>query len=265
MTITGLLPPTKDFVPYTDNIAAGQIEFVSAQGVRSSVSTATNGDDIWAGTATTIPIPASAGVQMTIVSTSANDAGAGTGLQIVELHYIDASGNPQAEDLTMNGVTPVNTIATNIRFVNDLHADTVGTGGGSAGTITLYLTGAPATIYTIINVGHFRHSNTARMVPLGKTLLIESFAVSGGAAAGGKSAQINLRATSHHGLLLPVSPNPVFNKESSIFVFNSAQTIKFDTPIVVPALAVVKCTSFATSGGADIAANWYGKFVTAPV
>ena len=103
------------------------------------------------------------------------------------------------------------------------------------------------------------------MVPTGKVLLIESFAASGGAAAGGKSAQINLRVTSHHGILLPVSPNPVFHKEGTILVFNSAQFMQFITPILVPSLAVVKCTSFATAAGADVAANWYGKLVAAPV
>lgn len=265
MSITGLLPVGLDFLPYTDDIAAGPVQFFNAQGVRVNVSTAANGDDIWSGAATTIPIPASTGVQMSAVSTSANDTGAGTGIRTVEIHYLDASGDPQEEILTLNGVGAVNTVATDIRFVNDFYALTVGGLTGAAGTITLFLTGTPATVYTQINVGHYKHSNTARMVPNGKVLLIESFAVSGGAAIGGKSAQINLRSTSHHGLLLPVSPNAVWHKNASVFVFNSAQFIVFETPILIPSLAAVKCTSFATGAGADIAANWYGKNVTSPV
>lgn len=265
MSITGLLPPTVSLA-YTDSIAAGPVQFFNAQGTRLSVSTATGGDDVWSGTATTIPIPASAGVGMSVVSTSANDIGGGTGVQTIEVHYIDASGNVKEEIITMNGVTPVNTIATNIRFVNDMYTQTVGTGGaGAAGTIIIYLLGSATTIYTQINIGHFRHSNTSRMVPAGKVLLLESLAVSGGASAGGKSAQINLRTTSHHGLLLPVSPNPVWPKEAIILVFNSAQTIAFPTPIIVPSFALVKCTSFATGAGADVSANWYGKLVTTPV
>jgi hypothetical protein len=265
MTITGLLPVTTEFLPYTDDIAAGPVQFFGAQAVRLAVSTATNGDDIWSGTATTLPIPASAGVQMTIVSTSANDTAAGTGIRTVEIHYIDASGLPQEEIITMNGLVAVNTVATDIRFVNDLYTLTSGGTGGAAGTITLYLTGAPATVYTQINIGHYKHSNSARMVPAGKVLLIESYSVSGGSSVGGKSAQVNLRSTSHHGILLPVSPNAVWHKNSIILVFNSGLHIMFDTPILVPALAVVKCTSFASGAGADIAINWYGKLVTAPV
>lgn len=264
MSITGLLPPTQ-FLPYTDSIVAGPVEYFAAQGTRSNVTTATNGNDIWSGTATTLPIPPSAGEQMTIVSTSVNDDSGNTGINTIEIHYLDANGNEQAETITMDGTTPVNTTATNIRFVNDFYAESVGTAGGAVGNIIIYKFGAPATIYSQINPGHFKHSNTARMVPKDKVCLIESFVVSGGAAAGGKSAQINLKVTSHHGILFSVSPNPVFQKEAVILVFNSAQVIKFETPVLVPAFAVIKCTSYATVGGADIAANWYGKLVSAPV
>lgn len=265
MSITGLLPPTTKFIPYTDSIAGGPVELFNAIGNRLAVSTAANGDDIWSGAATTIPIPPSAGERMTVVSSSANDANGGTGINTVEIHYIDANGNPQTEVIIMAGVAPVNTTAVNIRFVNDMYAESVGTGGGAAGTIIIYRFGDATRIYTTINPGHFKHSNTARMVPAGSVLLIESFSASGGAAAGGKTAQVGLRATSHHGLLLPVSPDPVWHKEAIILVFNSGLVIDFETPILIPALAVVKCTSFAVVAGADIAANWYGKLVMAPV
>lgn len=265
MTITGILLPTSEYLPYSDNIVSGPVQYFSAQGVRTNISTAVNGDDIWSGTATTMPIPASAGEQMSIVSTSAQDKGTtpvGTGIQSVEIHYLNASGIEASEIIILNGTTPVNTTATNIRFVNDFYAKTF---GPAAGNIIIYKTGSASTIYSIINIGHFRHSNTSKMVPEGYICIIESLMISGGAAAGGKSAQVSLRTTSHHGLLLPVSPNTVFNKQATVFVYNSAQSFNFQTPILVPALAVIKCTSWATAGGADIAANWYGKLVSAPV
>lgn len=265
MSITGLLPPTTKFIPYTDSIAGGPVELFNATGNRLAVTTAVNGDDIWSGAATSIPIPPSAGERMTVVSSSANDTNGGTGINVVEIHYIDANGDPQVEVKIMAGVASVNTTAVNIRFVNELYAVSVGTGGGAAGTIIIHAFGAPATIYTQIDPGHFKHSNTARMVPAGSVLLIESFSASGGAAAGGKTAQVNIRTTSHHGILLPVSPNPVWHKESIILVFNSGQVTKFETPILVPAFAVIKCTSFAVAAGADVAVNWYGKLVMTPV
>src|SRR3990172_7622115 len=92
-------------------------------GLRTGLSTAVAGDDVWEGTATTIPIPASAGEQMTIVSTSAADTLAGTGVQKVDVMYIDANGVEQTEVVNLNGVTPVNTVATNIRFINAFHSE----------------------------------------------------------------------------------------------------------------------------------------------
>ncbi len=97
MGITGLLPATSKFLPYTDNIAAGPVELFTAQGTRTNISTAVTGDDVWSGTATTIPLPPSAGTQMTVVSTSANDTNGGTGINNVEIHYVDANGNEQIE------------------------------------------------------------------------------------------------------------------------------------------------------------------------
>lgn len=265
MSITGLLPPTPQVIPYTDTIASGQVEYFAAQGIRFSVSAAVNGDDIWSGTATTIPIPPSVGQRMTIVSTSANDANGNIGINTIEIHYIDANGISQIETIIMTGLVPVNTAALNIRFINEFYALSVGAARAAVGTITIYAFGAPATIYSQINPGHLKHSNTARMVPAGKVCLVESFAASGGAALANKTAQINFRATSHNGILLPVSPNPVFHKKGIILVFNSGQVIKFETPVLVPPLAVIKCTSFATGAGADVAAAWYGKLVSAPV
>lgn len=262
MSITGLLPPTAQFLPYTDNIAAGPVQHFSGHGRRSAVSTATNGDDVWTGTATTLPIPPPAGQQMTVVSTSANDTAAGTGLRTVEIHYLDNNLVEKTELITMNGLVGVNTVAVNIRFVNDFYGESVGAAGAAVGTITIFAIGVPATVYTQIDPGHFRHANTARMVPAGFVCLVEGFAATGGAAAGGKSASITLRGTSHHGLLLPTN---VFGSDSNILVFNSALFVKFDTPLQYPAGAIIKCTSFATAAGADVSAEWHGKLVTAPV
>src|SRR4030066_991530 len=72
-------------------------------GQRTGLSIVATGDDIWEGTATTIPIPAAAGEQMTIVSTSVNDTAAGTGIQSVDVMYLDASGNVQIEVVALSG------------------------------------------------------------------------------------------------------------------------------------------------------------------
>lgn len=76
--------------------------------------------------------------QRSIVSSSANDASAGTGARTVKITYYDNTVNgPFTETVTMNGTTPVNTVNTNIRFIEKIEVMTVGSTGANAGTISL--------------------------------------------------------------------------------------------------------------------------------
>lgn len=265
MSIRGLLPVSSEMQDFIDDISGGAAHQLYARGFRSNISSAVTGDDIWTGTATTIPIPPSTGQQMQVVSTSANDTNSGTGTRTLEIHYVDANGNEKGENITMNGLTPVVTTATNIRFIQDIHTLTVGSNLAAVGTISISQQGAPAIVYSTITPGMNRALNSSKMVPAGKTLIIRAFNASGGAAAGGKSADIRLRTTSHHGLILPVSPNPVFLINDNFLSFNSGSSrLYLETPIIIPSLAVVKCTAFSSAGGSDVQASWFGILVTNP-
>lgn len=260
MTITGILPVSGVQDLIIDSLSGGSARPLQGFGFRVSISNVVNGDDVWPGTATTLPIPPDAGEQMTVVSTSASDTAAGTGVRTIMIHYLDASGNPQTETITTNGVTGVNTVAVNIRFVQDIHALTVGSNGLAVGTVTIATTGTPTNIYTQIQPGTNRSLSTARMVPLGKVLVIRSFSASGGAAAGGKSADIRLRITSHHGLLLA----RVFQFQDNFLAFNSGTFRTYDPPIIVPAFTIVKCTAYATAAGSDVQSSWNGVLIPTP-
>lgn len=101
--------------------------------------------------ATAYTEPASA-AQRSMASASANDAAAGTGARTVRLTYFDGTGaGPFTEIVTLNGTTPVNTVATNIRFIESLVVLTVGSGGANAGIITLFgsTAGGGGTVGTI--------------------------------------------------------------------------------------------------------------------
>jgi len=131
-------------------------------------------------------IPEQAGVQMSIVSTSASDDGSpvGTGIRTMDIHYLDANLNPMIETITMNGITPVLTVATNIRFIQCMHILTVGSAHSAVGTITATSGGV---IYSQIDAGSRRCASTARMVPVGKKLFVSGAtggSISGTAAAG---------------------------------------------------------------------------------
>lgn len=261
MSLIGILPFDGKSIKFKDNISSGEVVQLRAFGFRNSISAAVTGDDIWTGTATTLPIPPDAGEQMQVVSTSANDTLAGTGAQVVMVHYIDHNGNEQSEMVNMNGVTPVLTVAADIRFVQRIHTVQAGNTFLAAGTITISKAGTPAQIYTQVLSGTNESLNTSRMVPAGKTLLIDSFNASGGAAAGGKSADIRLRITATHGILHP----RLFHFKDNFLAFNSATARRYDeNPITAPSLSIVKCTAYATAGGADVQASWTGKMIDNP-
>lgn len=259
MTIKGIIPITENPF-FIDNLSGTTSQVLRGYGFRLAVGTTVTGEDVWPGTATTLPIPPDAGQQMALVSTSANDTAAGIGVRTVDIHYIDSSGDQQTELVTMNGVTPVNTVATNIRFVQEIHAITTGSNLLAVGTISIATSGTPANIYTQIQPGTNQSLNTARMVPTGKTLIITSYHASTGGAAGGKSVDIRIRATNHAGLITP----RIFHFIDNFMSFNSATDRNYTQPIFVPSLSIVKCTAYATAAGTDTQASWEGILVDNP-
>lgn len=93
--------------------------------------------------------------QRSIVSTSANDSAAGTGARQVRITYLTATGTgPFTETVTLNGLTAVNTVATDICFIERMDVISVGSNSSNVGTINLYTTtGGGGTIFAAIGTG----------------------------------------------------------------------------------------------------------------
>lgn len=90
--------------------------------------------------------------QRSVLSSSANDTSAGTGARTVLITYYDEDMlGPFTETITMNGTSAVNTVATNICFIEKIEIATVGGSLSNVGTITLKAAtaGGGATIGTI--------------------------------------------------------------------------------------------------------------------
>lgn len=131
--------------------------------------------------------------QRSLVSTSANDAAAGTGARTVKITYFTATlTGPFTETVTLNGTTPVNTVASDICFIERLEVLTVGTTGAAVGTINLKAAtgGGGVTIwsiaatYTLTNGAH-------HYVPTGATHYVTGCTVG---IKGADSAGYALRA-----------------------------------------------------------------------
>jgi len=109
------------------------------------------------------------GQTLYVVSTSANDASAGTGVRTVQIVYLDASGNLAATTKTMNGTTPVS-CGTGFTFILWMESVTVGAGNIAAGNISITSTNGAATVATTfeyISAGGNRSLSGRCKIPTG--------------------------------------------------------------------------------------------------
>lgn len=203
--------------------------------------------DLWEGPTTTYVFPLAA-QQMSLVSSSASDTLAGTGMQKIFIHYLDNTYTTQFEIVTLNGTTPVNTVATNILRINALHATQVGSNGVAVGNISLTSVGG-ATTYGWVSAGTNNSRQAIYTVPAGVTGYISHWQASSG-SSGNHFCQISLRATTHESVLYP----GVFLLQDEQGSQNGGQVINFPTPIPIPATTDVKLSAISDAVNANVAA-----------
>ncbi len=265
--IANPLPVTlpNDPLPVTNNstyeteLALGNITgrvMWSAMGERESMAAASvNGEDIWRGTATSIPTPPAGGEQMTVVSSSNADNGAtATGVITLRIHYLDASGDEQTEDITMNGTTGVNTVATDIRFVNDMYTLTKGSNGVAEGTIDIHQLGSSSTIYNMIHLGGNKSLVPHRMIPAGHVLILKGWQCS---EAQGRRIAFRIRSTDMYGTLI----TGVFCFKDTFYTKQGASGwLPLNIPI--PALSILKVSGWPDQSASEGSCGWRGELIT---
>jgi len=176
-------------------IARGRVEGARSIAVTGSLTTSGAVTDImiWPGSTVKDPSVAPAGgVQMTLVSTSAQDSAAGTGVRTLRFNYLDANLTPQSEIVTMNGTTPVLTTATNVRWVGDLTGLTFGSEKHVVGNITVTNSG---TRYKYLDAEARATRSTAFRVPAGKRLIVHSLFAGSSSERADATAQVSLVAS----------------------------------------------------------------------
>jgi hypothetical protein len=162
-------------------LAFGQLGDGMAVASRANGYTATNATTGKAIRSTTYT-PQGANAQRSVKSSSANDAAAGTGARTVTINYLTATFELKSETVTLNGVTGVNTVATDIAYIESMVVASVGSGGGNAGTIQIMtgLAGA-GTAWGSIAIGDNQTFWAHHYVPSGVSCYLLS--VSGAALA----------------------------------------------------------------------------------
>ncbi len=204
-----------------------------------------------------LPTPDSAGEQMTIISDSNADNGAtATGVLTVRIHYLDDTGAEQTEDKTLNGTTGVNTTATDIRFVNDMYALTVGSNGVAEGNIAIYKTGdtIPNTLYNMIGKGGNKSLVPHRMVPLGKTLYLQGWHTE---ISSNDRCAMRIRSTDMYGTLI----DGVFCFKDTAYVAKASTGEINMHSTSVPALSIIKISHWDDQGGSEGSVGWWGVLI----
>ena len=201
--------------------------------------------DLWEGPTCVYVFPTVA-QQMAVSSTSANDAAAGTGCQQVEIHYLDGSYLIHSTLVTLNGVTPVNTTPTDLFRINSFHCIAVGSGGVSAGNISLKNTGATVT-YGFMLAGNNIAHQAIFTIPAASYGYISHWQASVGSATGTHFTQVDIRATQHDGNYVP----GLFLTVDTIGLQNSGVGLTLPIPIRIPAMTDVKMSALSDAANAN--------------
>lgn len=144
----------------------------------------------------TYSFPSTGGTQMEVVGAEPTDASGSTGVQQVEIHYLDTHYEEQREQVWMSGATVMTTVATDIIRINAFHAIKVGSTGFAGGTIVLRGVGG-GTTYAQIDKGLNVALQAIYTIPANKKLCITDWTVGAGSAAGSRYCEFLLRATAH--------------------------------------------------------------------
>ena len=134
--------------------------------------------------------------QRSVVSSSTLDVTGGTGARTVTIQYLDQAGvGPFVETVTLNGITAVNTIATNICHIEEMVIGTVGSTGANQGSVQLrsLVAGGGVTVGNIAATDN-RTFWAHHIVPAGKECKITGMSTAHNGTTVGSGAVFFLRA-----------------------------------------------------------------------
>jgi len=239
------------YLDYTLDVSRGRISGAQPfSGYGKRTTTGAEANVLWPNGA--YSFPPSAGVQLSVVSASINDAAAGTGIRTIEIHYLDANLVDRTETLVMNGTTPVLTVATNIRFVQCMHMVTFGTLKVAAGAISASNGGDT---YSYIAIGDVRCTSSVRMVPAGKRLIVTTMYAGSASGSAAASSIVNIASPSFDGH--NYITNNVFIPIASASFQDNSSGITIPCPLSFTEGQAIGLT-FATDKAATIVGSWFG-------
>lgn len=198
----------------------------------------------------------SSNAQRSVVSSSASDSAAGTGIRSVKIVYYTSAGvGPFEEIITLNGITAVNTVASNICFIDSITAVTVGSGGVAAGNITVRSTaGGGGVAIKQLSLGDTQSLDAVLYVPVGKTAFITGLRVGHNGTTVGSGARFALLKQE-----LNLSGAPVIQISSFVRLLGQSSTnpTDYQSPIAIVGPARVEMRVTPETATSTI---YYGGF-----
>lgn len=201
--------------------------------------------------ATAYVFPAAA-ISIEVISSSANDIDTtGTGARTVYIEYLDDTYATQTATLALNGVAAV-AGPTDFFRLNRFYVLTAGSGGKTAGTVSLRLVGGAATVYGQIGVGQTDSRSSIYTVPLGKTLYITDIVFSCAYSTAGKSERITLHASKapENGISTTGTifwPYTEIMLIDNVYVSSSQSVLKFDATTDIKVSVIGETNAICTS------------------
>ena len=165
-------------------ITAGYVPGVTVQliyGRNPDINTGSLPEDLWAGGGvyTGFPMGGADGgptaEPFEIFSSDVNDTGAGTGAQQLYIEGLNVNYGAVSETVTLNGVTPVDTVNSYTRLRNAYVTRAGSLTAANAGIITVRHTTTVANVFAAIPIGTNQNYVGAFTVPAGKTAYMKSF------------------------------------------------------------------------------------------
>lgn len=195
----------------------------------------------------------------TIVSSSANDASAGTGMRTMRVWGLqDWDSKESSEDITMNGITGVNTVNSYV-IIHRMRGLTFGSGGQNAGTITA-TAATDATITAVIRPGVGSTAMAIYGWPSTQTLYLKSW-----------KCAINKASGSAAHILYQLFRNPEPDTNSASFVEvdvtgrqsngNSSDTEPYKPYLPLPGPGILKVSGIGSAADLDGTAGFAGILV----
>ena len=183
----------------------------------------------------------------TIVSSSANDAAAGTGARTVRITGVDSTFATKTEDVTLNGATPVS-LVNNYMSINSIIVLTAGSGLVNAGTLTL---AAGGTTHGFMAAAINQTTSFIYTVPTGYSLLIRECASSSRSTTAG-GHEFYIRYSTNLGLVYLAHIDGFLNTGSRI-------EKQLDAPLYFPEKTQIQGTILSSAGTGPcygVASGW---------